>query len=141
MRVSLDTNVILNVLLNRAPWVKAASAIWQAVDDDSLTAYIVSCTLTNIDYIARRLTNSERAHTAVKLCLDTFEICTVEQRTLIAATALAGHDFEDNVQIACAMLYGLDATIITRDTSGFQAAAMPVLTPDEFLKAHMLNNG
>ncbi len=108
MRVSLDTNVILDVLLNRAPWVKAASAIWQAVDDDSLTAYIVSCTLTNIDYIARRLTNSERAHTAVKLCLDTFEICTVEQRTLIAATALAGHDFEDNVQIACAMLYGLE---------------------------------
>lgn len=33
MRVLLDTNVVLDVLLNRQPWVKDASAIWQANDD------------------------------------------------------------------------------------------------------------
>ncbi len=137
MRVLLDTNVILDVLLNRVPWVEAASVIWQAVDDNKITGYVMSCSLANINYIARRLTDNERASAAVRLCLDTFEICAVDQRTLIDAITLSGHDFEDDVQIACAMLYGLDA-IITRDATGFQAAALPVLTPDEFLETHIL---
>ena len=36
MRILLDTNVVLDVLLNREPWVAEASAIWQANDDGRL---------------------------------------------------------------------------------------------------------
>lgn len=137
MHVLLDTNIILDVLLNRAPWVEGASTLWRAIDEEKITAYVMSCTLSNIAYIARRLTDSERASAAVKLCLNTFEICTVDQRTLIEAVMLSGRDFEDDMQIACAMLYNLDA-IITRDATGFQAASLPVFTPDEFLETHRL---
>ena len=39
MRILLDTNVVLDVLLNREPWVAEASAIWQANDDGRLDGF------------------------------------------------------------------------------------------------------
>jgi hypothetical protein len=42
--------------------------------------------------------------------------------------ALPGPDVEDNVQIACAQLAGLDL-IVTRDTAGFRHAPVPAIEP------------
>ena len=132
MRVLLDTNVVLDVLLNRQPWVTEASGIWQANDAGELDGYIVATTLTNIFYVARRLTNLDRARAAVRLCLDAFEICIVDRAALEQAETLNGSDFEDNLQMACAAQAGLDA-IVTRDPAGFQSSAVLVLTPTELL--------
>jgi hypothetical protein len=41
---------------------------------------------------------------------------------------LPGNDFEDNVQIACAMIARLDA-IVTRNPGDFAHTSIPVLTP------------
>jgi hypothetical protein len=35
-RVLIDTNVVLDVLLDREPFVKDAAAIWQAVEDQMI---------------------------------------------------------------------------------------------------------
>ena len=132
MRILIDTNVMLDVLLNRDPWVAQSSAVWQANDEGQIVGYITACAIADIFYIARRLTTLETARVAVSICLEAFEVCAVDVQTLEQAEALPGSDFEDNLQIACASLAGLDA-IVTRDTNGFQAAATPVLTPAELL--------
>ena len=132
MRVLLDTNVILDVLLNRAPWVTEAKAVWQAHEDGRITGYMTATTMTDIFYLARRLIDRATARTAVRTCLDTFEICEVNRSVLEQAQTLAGNDFEDNVQIACANIAGLDA-IVTRNTADFRAATRPVFTPAELL--------
>lgn len=92
----------------------------------------MACTVADIFYIARRLVTLETARAAVRICLDAFEICPVGQQALEQAETLSGSDFEDNVQIACADIVGLDA-IVTRDKRGFQSATIPVLTPAELL--------
>lgn len=131
-RVLLDTNILLDVLLFREPWVKQASAIWQANDEGKITCYVNASTVTDVYYIARRAAGSETAQEAVDTCLKSFEICTVDRNALEQARQLSDDDFEDNLQIACATISGLEA-IVTRDHSGFQAATIPVLSPDEFL--------
>ena len=88
--------------------------------------------ITDVFYIARRLTTLETARAAVRICLEAFEVCTVKLKALEQAETLPGSDFEDNLQIACASLAGLDA-ILTRDKKGFKAATMLVLTPAELL--------
>jgi predicted nucleic acid-binding protein len=133
MHVLFDTNVLLDVLLNRDPWVTQSSAAWQASDEAQIVGHITACTVADIFYIARRLTTLETARAAVRICLEAFEVCTVDRQALEQAEALPGSDFEDNLQIACASLAGLDA-ILTRDEDGFQAATMPVLTPAELLR-------
>ena len=68
----------------------------------------------------------------VRTCLEGFEICTVDRQALEQAEALPGNDFEDNLQIACANITGIDA-IVTRDKDGFNSATVPVWTPAELL--------
>jgi predicted nucleic acid-binding protein len=132
MRVLFDTNVVLDVLLSRDPWVAQSSAVWQANDEGQIVGYIVACTIADIFYIARRLTTLETARAAVRICLEAFKVCVVDMQALEHAEVLPGSDFEDNLQIACASFADLEA-IVTRDKSGFQAASMPILTPTELL--------
>lgn len=130
--VLLDTNVVLDVLYDRAPWVTEARAIWQAVDEGRILAYVTATTLTNIFYIGRQISGLQSAHAAIQTCLEAFEICTIDRPTLERALKLSGNDFEDNVQIACAESYGVEV-IITRDARGFKDSPVPVLPPPQAL--------
>jgi hypothetical protein len=64
--------------------------------------------------------------------LQTFEICAVNRQSILVARSLPGNDFEDNLQIACATLSGLDG-LVTRDPKGFQTTMMPIWTPTQIL--------
>jgi predicted nucleic acid-binding protein len=132
MRILLDTNIILDVLLRRSPWSTESSAVWQAVDNEQVSGWITASSLTDIFYIVRRSSNVNAAQEAVQVCLKTFAICNVDRAVLEEATTLPGEDFEDNLQIVCASLAQLDF-IITRDKAGFRESIVPVLTPVEFL--------
>jgi predicted nucleic acid-binding protein len=126
--VLLDTNILLDVLLNRAPWVADSSAIWAACDEGRLDGFVPASALTDIFYIARRTTDIAIARVAVGLCLAAFAICPVDRQTLEYATTLPGSDFEDNVQLACAAIANLDA-IVTRNPRDFTASPVPILMP------------
>ncbi len=132
MRVLLDTNILLDVLLDRAPFVADASAIWAACDAGTLIACIPASTLTDIFYIARRASDIATARIAIGLCLAAFQILPVDRQTLEQATTLPGDDFEDNVQIACATIAGLDA-IVTRNGADYAGAPLAVLSPAELV--------
>jgi len=133
MRVLLDTNVILDVLLAREPWVADAAQIWLMCSDGRFTGYACASSITDIFYIARRLTDLTRARAAVRLCLATFMICPVDRATLAMADGMPGDDFEDNLQIACAILSNMDL-IITRDPDGFQQSPIRAMTAGDLLQ-------
>ena len=130
LRVLLDTNVILDVLLQRQPWVNEAAEIWQAVDEGRVAAFLPASALTDIYYVARRLTDPPRAREAVRVCLAAFQFCTVDRAVLEAACRRDGQDFEDDLQIACAESDGLDA-IVTRDAAGFVGCSLSVWSPSD----------
>lgn len=133
MRVLLDTNVVLDVLLKREPWQAEAAALWQAVDAGQVTAYLPASTVTDIFYIARRLTDIVRARQSVQICLDAFNIGTIDRAVLERAQILSGSDYEDNVQLACAEINSLDA-IITRNPKDFTGSPIAVWSPAECLE-------
>ena len=132
MRVLLDTNVVLDVLLKRDPWQAEASALWQAVDGGQLTAYLPASAVTDIFYVARKLTDIVRARQSVQVCLDAFTIATVDRAVLERAQVLSGSDYQDNVQIACAELNELDA-IVTRDPDDYEGSPSAVWSPAQCL--------
>ena len=133
MKLLLDTNVVLDVLLQRVPWVEHAQAIWQAHDQKQITAFVTATTITDIFYIARRGHSYEKANQAIDACLKAFEICSVNKQALILARAFPGNDFEDNLQIACATIAGLDG-IVTRNPVDFSQSAITVLSPEEIVE-------
>lgn len=133
MRVLIDTNIILDFLLEREPFLQDAEALFQKIASEQVLGFATATTLTNIFYIARRHTQSvERAGQAVAMTLAIMEICPVDRAVLEFALASATSDFEDAVQIACATVQGLDA-VITRD-NGLSATSIPVLSISHVLQ-------
>lgn len=132
MRVLLDTNVILDAVLQRVPWHVDADAIFKAAAGGQVTCGATSLSLANVFYVVRRAEGAVKARAAVHICLKAFEILAVDVQTVTAADALTGADFEDNLQIAAGVQAGVDA-IVTRDPAGFAASAIPVLTPADLL--------
>jgi predicted nucleic acid-binding protein len=131
-RLLIDTNVVLDVLLDRQPWVEKSKHVWQAIDDGLINAYITATTLTDIFYIMRKAADKTIAQQALQICLAAFDICPVERTTIEMALTETGDDFEDNTQIACAVQQQLEG-IITRDKTGFVNAPIVVMTPEEFI--------
>ena len=132
MKVLLDTNVVLDLLLERDPWRVDAEAIAQASSDGRLQSHVSASTITDIFYIGRRLVGTEQARRVVRACLDTLQIVGVTRELLDAADRRAGSDYEDNLQIECAVAAGVDA-IITRDLRGFGTSPIIALTPAELV--------
>ena len=133
MNILLDTNVVLDVLLNRAPWVAEASAVWDAHRDGRVSAHLAAFALPTIFYIVRKQNDLTRAHDGVRVCLETLEIAPVERSTLELARSQPLSDYEDNLQIACAIEAQLRA-IVTRNPADFAKSPVPALTPAELLR-------
>jgi predicted nucleic acid-binding protein len=129
MRVLFDTNVLLDAILAREPFVADAVVLLQAVETGTIHGFMSATTITDVHYLVGRQTKSaETAMTAVQQLLALMEICAVDRETLERAVSLRLADFEDAIQIACAIGLSLDA-IVTRDVNGFANSPVPVLSP------------
>lgn len=134
MRVLLDLNVLMDFLLKRQPWCVQADAIWNATHDGRLTSFVSAASLTTVFYLARKAGTQEFALNAVRLVVETPEIVPVDVDLVGLALTMPGKDFEDNVQIACAVRSDVEA-IITRNPIDFSASPIPVMSPTELLEA------
>ena len=132
MRVLFDTNIILDVLLDRQPWAAEGRRLWTAARDGQFEAFVTASSLTDLFYLSRRHSGRERAWDVVRSCLDDLYVIGVSIIELRSALNRPGIDFEDNLQIACAESAVLDF-IITRDHAGLVSGTIPVLTTAEFL--------
>jgi predicted nucleic acid-binding protein len=133
MRVLLDSNVILDVLLAREPWVAEASDVWRGCLSGAIQGYITATSVTDIYYLSRRQVGHARAIAAIAECLSAFQVLAVAGRDLELAIERSGTDFEDDLQAVVAERAGLDA-IVTRDANGFSATPVPVWTPRALLE-------
>ena len=91
-------------------------------------------TVTTVFYVVDKATPKGTAAAAVDACLKAFTIVPVTRDTLVAARAMAGDDFEDSVQIACAIAAGAVA-IVTRNPTDFAHSPIKVMSPQELLAA------
>jgi predicted nucleic acid-binding protein len=126
--VLFDTNVVLDVLLQRNPWQAQAQALWDAHDQGWCTACVTASTLSDIYYLARRHAGQVRARDAVRECLDRFVVLAVDVRIADEALKLPVPDFEDALQIAAAVRHCVDM-IATRDVRGYVASPIEALDP------------
>lgn len=132
MKVLIDTNVVLDVLLERDPFVENAIALFEQIELGHVVGAIAATTLTNIFYIIRRAESREAAISAVHRLLIGLQFCAVDRQTVETALGLGLKDFEDSIQLACAALNQLDG-IVTRDPKDFIGSQLPIYSPTELL--------
>jgi predicted nucleic acid-binding protein len=132
MRVLLDTDVVLDVMLARSPFAAPAAQLLNLVENGSFEAYISSITPINIFYIARKTQTVGDLKLALRHLLQNVRVCSIDHSILTDALALPFTDYEDAVQCAAATASNLDA-IITRNLKDYKNATLPIFSPTDFL--------
>ena len=130
----LDTDILVDLLSGREPFVKNASRIMSLVDDNRINAYASSLSFANLYYISRK-TNSH-SHITEKLneLSELIGILKVDEVTVKAALNSQFLDFEDAMQYFCTTKYKRIDIIITRNVKDYRYAEKPVMTPETFLR-------
>ncbi len=136
MRVLLDTNVILDVGLQRQPFYSLAVAVIEASDFDTRHLFITASMATDVYYLMRKAKGREQALDFLRDLLDVVDVCQVDRSTLQVALNSDFPDFEDAVQNAAAVRHEIDV-IVTRNKADYRSSPLPVLTLDEFVAAHL----
>ncbi|MGI9282052.1 MAG: PIN domain-containing protein [Endozoicomonas sp.] len=132
MNILVDTNIILDVLLERSPFAASSSEIMGRVERRALNGLLCATTITTIHYLACKSIGKKQGHEAINKLLQIYQIAPVNQQVLMFALTSSFNDYEDGVLHASAIQAGAEA-IITRNAKDFTKAEMPVFTPDEFL--------
>ena len=136
MRILLDTNVVLDLLLERDPFTEHATVLFSLIDCGKLEAYVSAISVTTVHYIAAKHTTKVKARNLVQLLLRIVEVAPVNDAVLSAALDLGFSDFEDAVIHESAKTIQAQA-IVTRNIKDFRKASLAVLKPDDFLKAYL----
>ena len=139
MKLLIDTNVVLDVLLKRDPFFKAATEVLNLAQRSDVREYVSASAITDIYYIARR---QMKDHAAVKDLLKRLlmvvSVAAVSEQEIQNALSLAWTDFEDSVQYSVALLNEMDG-IVTRNPADYQGSSIQIWLPEQLLE--MQTNG
>lgn len=131
--ILLDTNIVLDFLLDRAPFADAAAALWRANDEGRIEAYVSVITPVNVFYVARKLKGAAIARQLVESLLASCRVCSPDRDLLLSALALPMKDFEDAVQVVSAQAEALDA-LVTRDPDDYKGVKFPIFSARGFVE-------
>jgi len=144
----LDVNIILDVLLNRQPYVAEAKLVWAACNEDKIKGYISSSSLQNIFYLSRLIRKRELGYSPedafrealndVRVCMLTFTVVWLNEGIMQAALTNPGNDLEDALVAQCTIKLLLDG-LVTRDNKFRSSGALVLSLADALAQIKQLS--
>ena len=132
MKVLFDTNIILDVLLDRKPFSEHASYLMSKVERSEINGFLCATTITTIHYLLSKYLDKEKAIDSINSIMALFEVASVNRLVIENALKSKFSDFEDAVLHESARHAGAEY-IITRNINDFKITKIPAFTPAEFL--------
>ncbi|MBO7544756.1 MAG: PIN domain-containing protein [Bacteroidales bacterium] len=139
MKVFLDTNILLDLLLERDGYEDSA-VLFQLQDEGKVKLYVSLLTMVNLEYVYKKTVGQNHAIANLKYLSSLVEVLPMDGEQLQKAMMLDGKDFEDVLQAVCASEGGCDY-LITRNDKDFKISKglakhldLPkVISPSSFL--------
>jgi predicted nucleic acid-binding protein len=132
MKLFLDANVILDLIIKRKPFFEDIAKIVTLYEDRKCKLVTSSVSFVNCNYILGKNIKKEKVLYNLKILRSFCSILEVSQSEIDISLNSNFNDFEDAVQHYCALKNNCDY-IITRDSKDFKNSEIPFLTPTEFL--------
>lgn len=127
MRLFIDTDVLLDVLLNRQPHIKASGQVLDWAEKNSGMAAVSWHGLANLHYLSKG-----GAEAFIEELLEFAEIPRTGSEHMRQALDLQFGDLEDAMQAAAAVLFNAQV-IVTRNTRDFETSPIKAITPRDVL--------
>ena len=132
MKILVDTNIFLDILLQRSPFFRDSHRIFKMVESGLTEGFIAPITINNIAYIARKSHLPDQIRTFLVVMAETFTICKMDSTTVARAAELDFTDIEDSLQAAMGEFHGCEF-IVTSNISDYKHSPVPAISATIFL--------
>ena len=141
MRLMIDTNVFLDVILAREPLVAASSRILELSNRDDVELLMPAHAASTILYIVESNRSRDIAIAALSECLGIAHIAALDEAAILTGMAYDFHDVEDSFVAAVAVRERCDA-IVTTNVTDFANSPVPAIATKEFIAGvHGVDSG
>ncbi len=131
MNLYLDTNILIDLIANRAPFSKWAYRIFRDQKTGKWVLYTSSFSILTTYYIVEKNIGPKKAKQAIKILLSRLKIGSIAKKELLKGLITDFKDFEDAVQHECAHKIENIDFIITRNKKDFKNSVVPILSSEE----------
>lgn len=136
MKLLIDTNIVLDVLLKRDPFYQNAVNVMNLAQYNDIQEYVSASTVTDIYYIAyRQVKDRKLVLDLIKRLLMVVSVATVSEQEIRNALEVEWKDFEDAVQYSVALLNEMEG-LITRNPKDYDGANINIWSPEQILKEY-----
>ena len=132
MRILIDANILLDVLMSRVGFVEASSLVWKLCETRQAEGYVSALTFANMVYVMRKELDPERIKEVLCMMNLIFEFTELAPSGLMHAGEMQWSDLEDALQSATAERVHADY-IITRNVKDFKNSRIPAYTLSELI--------
>ena len=134
MKLMIDTNIILNVLLEQEPFFVNSQKVLRLCEEKRSDGFITASTITDLFYIIRKATGSVAdTYKIIGHILNIVKVLPVTGEDVNQAFLKKAKDFEDCLLAVCAQKNQCDA-IVTRNSKDFSTFGITILSPEELLE-------
>lgn len=131
-RLFLDTNVVLDLLGERAHFYDAAAKIASLADQSKVELVVSSLTFATTFYILSKYESKSTLIEKIRKFKVLTKTADLTDEVLDKGLNSEFTDFEDALQYFCALKMNSDL-IITRNEKDFKSSLIPVMSPTEYL--------
>jgi len=139
LRVLFDTDVILDLLLDREPYSEAAAILFSRAESGKISGYICATSVTTIHYLSTKVVGLKHSRNNILKLLSILEVAPVSRSVLEAALESIFRDFEDAVVHEAACQIEAEA-IVTRNVRDYKHSSIPVYSSVELVKMLRASN-
>ncbi|WP_354635678.1 PIN domain-containing protein [Planktothricoides raciborskii] len=132
MKVLLDTNVIVDVAVERQPYFAASQQVLLKVEQKEIEGYVSPSILSDIYYIVRKARGKDWTIDFLNWLVNVCQIATVNDEAIRVALSANFADFEDAIQYGTAVVNQLEV-IVTRNPQDFPVETPRIMTPSELI--------
>lgn len=133
MKILVDTNVLIDYMVDREPYCGEAIQIVDLCIGKKVKGYVAAHAITDTFYTLRKLSSEVRKELLREVCAIFIIIGIDEAKLLKVIDNEDFDDIEDCLQAVCAEEYSLDY-IVTRNVKDFNGGSVPAIAPADLLE-------
>jgi len=134
VKILIDTNLLLDVALNRQPFFADSARVLDWAEANPKQAAVAWHSVSNLAYLVK-----QDARKFLGELLAFVEVAAGDTATVRQALAMPTRDLEDALQAGAALEFGADL-VVTRNPADYKKLPIKAVTPAEFVAQYLVGD-
>ena len=132
--ILIDTDVVIDIVLDRAPHASAAVELMDRIELGIERAAVAWHTISNLYYLVSPVRGDIETRDFISELVSIVAVAATDTSSIRFAISLPMSDFEDAMQVSAARACGA-THIVTRNLVDYQRSPVPATSPQDYLNA------